>query len=79
MIPNIEVFTYQVDFKLRSSLKRDGAAPSLSIFLLPFNIKATIRKYLEDFVLKTGRQPKGKHEIPGVGKIDLDDMDHLIG
>lgn len=30
-----------------------------------------VRKYLEDFVLRTGRQPKGKHEIPGVGKINL--------
>lgn len=30
-----------------------------------------VRKYLEDFVLRTGRQPKGKHEIPGVGQINL--------
>src|SRR5215469_10431076 len=28
------------------------------------------RKYLEDFVLKSGKAPQGKHDIRGVGTVD---------
>jgi len=29
------------------------------------------RKYLEDFVLRGGKAPQGKHDVPGVGTVDL--------
>jgi hypothetical protein len=31
----------------------------------------SFRKYLEDFVFKSGKEPEGKHDIPGVGTVDL--------
>jgi hypothetical protein len=29
------------------------------------------RKYLENFVLKSGKQPEGNHDIPGLGTVDF--------
>jgi hypothetical protein len=58
----------------KSSEPRMSCHCSLGLItrIMHFSKTAAHREYLEDYVLIFGKIPQGEHDIPGVGKIDLE-------